>query len=116
MIRLSIILTTFITLFYIGTPEARADCDSIRCVGKIERIYLDRTWVNISTDGQEANLNCTLAIAQSGGQGYVRLHKTHENYQAIYSTLLSAKIANMPVNIRISTGSADCAVAYVVLE
>lgn len=91
---------------------AAESCNSIRCVAKIEKLYV-RTSGNISvgTTQDETLANCT---PKSGV--YFTLDMSVPNAEILYSTLLSAHLSNKVVNIRISENTDGCKIAYVVLD
>lgn len=67
--------------------------------------------VFIGTSGDENLLDCD---AKSGV--YTILNMNIPGASAVYSTLLSAQMANKIVNVRINNGSAGCNVQYVTLD
>lgn len=103
------IITTFF-LIILSAQSALAECSGNFCDVKIESFYISSTWVAINTDGTESNLNCTPFEGKS-----IRLHQSHTNYNTIYATLLSIKLADKRVKIRIHEGSTDCSLFYIVM-
>ncbi|WP_020413341.1 hypothetical protein [Microbulbifer variabilis] len=93
---------------------ANADCSGTSCVG----VYVDRLYVtshgivHVGTNGDEKLLDCD---AESGVYATLDLNN-YTGADAIFSTLLSAQMADKKVQIRITEGSAGCSVQYVTLD
>lgn len=73
--------------------------------------HSDAGWVYIGTDGDEPLLDCTPVSNK-----FLTLLTTDANFDAVYSTLLAAQLADKKVGIRILNGSNGCTVTYVTLE
>lgn len=94
--------------------EADAACTGNSCKDeKIERLYIRSGGeVAVSTTGPETNLTCTPVE-----NTYLILNRSHPAFREIFSTLLSSKLANHDIWIRVSTtASSPCSIVYVVLE
>lgn len=95
------------------TNLANAECSSTTCAN----VYIDKLYANnsgivyIGTSGDESLLNCA-----AGSGVYTKLNLSDPGASAIYSTLLSAQLANKKVQVRISEGSVGCSILYVTLE
>ncbi len=110
------ILTTFI-LCCAFSASAYAACDAGSCIDvKITNLYVsENSWINISTNGVETNLDNCVPVSPT----YVRLLTTHPNIDRIYSLLLSALMADKEVQLRLkdtpgNTGA--CEVTYVTID
>ncbi|MEM7765648.1 MAG: hypothetical protein AAF290_16400 [Pseudomonadota bacterium] len=60
------------------------------------------------TAADKAALNCTLVSGH-----YMTLKTSHDNYDTLYATILTAITAGHELQVRISEGSSDCEVLYV---
>lgn len=90
-----------------------ADCAGYNCSNvKIKRlvVYLNGD-VNVSTDGNESYLTC-----ETDTYGYLRLPSSSPNFDAAYSMLLSAKMADIPVARIRTTESGQCEIIYLFQE
>ena len=98
---------------FLTSGAAYAACSGPICSDVlVERLYVNANGVvYVSTDGVETALNCT---AVSGI--YVTLYHTDTNFDAIYSTLLAAKLVEKTVGIRIEDSSSDCRILYVTVD
>ena len=89
-----------------------ADCSANAC----SNVYVDFLYVrangdvSVGTSGTETGLNCT-----PGSDVYLRLHKSDQSSDFVYSTLLAAQLANKKVTIRTIGGSSDCQIMYMTL-
>ncbi|MBM9513712.1 hypothetical protein [Desulfogranum marinum] len=89
-----------------------AACSSTTCYGKIHRIYYHSSGVlYIETDGDESVLGCT-----SPSGAYVTLPSDDPNFNRKYAMLLTAISQQMPIGLRIYTGSPTCEIAYLYLD
>lgn len=101
-----------------GTGVAEANpCSGLFCNSTtIAKLYpasdtaTPKVFVKV-TDGGEASLTCG-PVANS----YLTLKTSHPLFNEIFATLLNATVANKKVTFRIVSGSADCDIAYVLLE
>ena len=107
------ILFLVATLQVIAIESAFAECNGPSCnqVG-IERIYTNaNSWVYVGTDGNEPGLNCTPVSGV-----YLTLYHTDSNFEAIYSTLLAAMVADRPASLRIDGGSGNCKIRHAIFD
>ncbi|MDX8348795.1 hypothetical protein SLH49_12465 [Cognatiyoonia sp. IB215446] len=93
------------------TPSFSYACQGIRCVDKIERLYIHPDWVRIDMRGDERRLNCVPAEGV-----FVQLDRSNPGFDSFYAALLSAKAANLTVNLRIYENTNPCRFFYVMLE
>jgi hypothetical protein len=94
--------------------DGYAACDKMSCRDVvIERLYIrSDDAIEVSTTGKETDLNC---VPQESI--YLRLNRGHVNQSEIYAAMLSAKLANHEIWIRIRENpGGPCEIAYVVLE
>jgi hypothetical protein len=109
----------------LGAADARAEC-SINSAGstkcddvKLGQLYVDTTGTYIETSGNETLLNTSAATSCVPDSNiFLWLDRTHVTSQAVMSVLLSAKLANATVSIRVTRDTRAgmnnrCAVAYV---
>ncbi|MFA0812149.1 hypothetical protein [Microbulbifer epialgicus] len=93
---------------------ANAECSGHSCVG----VYVDRLYVtshgivHVGTSGDEKLLDCD---AESGVYATLDLNN-YTGADAIYSTLLSAQLADKKVQVRVAEGTAGCKISYVTLD
>ena len=111
--------------FALVAADARAEC-SINSAGstkcddvKLGQLYVDTSGTYIETSGNETLLNGSAATSCAPDSNiYLWLDRAHANYQAVMSVLLSAKLANATVSIRVARDTRAgmnnrCSVAYV---
>lgn len=100
---------------YSGTAPEQG-CATLGCFGKVDRLYLHDTGVikippPIGSAGPGPDVvQCTLSE-----NTYFVLKREHPNFKEIYSSLLSAHIAQKDVYLRVVQGSPDCEVHYAVI-
>lgn len=94
----------------IAVFAAKADCSGYQCQDvTITKLVVTTTGdVSISTSGDESALSCN-----AGSSGYIKLRKSVENFEEVYSLFLAFRIANKPLFIR-TTEAGVCDVVYVV--
>lgn len=96
----------------------QAVCNSTGCIGVGEQVvtilYPNHTGnVYIGGPVDRANLNCTLVegaymVLKGGTSG-------HPLFKELYSAILSGMMAGKKMHIRITEGTPDCEVTYVML-
>jgi hypothetical protein len=64
----------------------------------------------IGTSGDESTLSC-----DAGANGYIKLNRSHQNYDAVYSLLLTAHITQSVVWVR-TNDAGTCEIVYVVSD
>jgi hypothetical protein len=91
-----------------GAAGARAECGinsagSTKCDDvKLGQLYVDSTGTYIETSGNEMLLSGSAATSCAPDSNiFLWLDRTHANYQVIMSTMISAKLANASVSIRV---------------
>ena len=99
--------------FLVFPIEARADCSQNACDSvQVDRLYVNASGViYVGTSGNETGLSCTPV-----SNVYLTLDPGASNFSTIYSTLLTAQIAEKPVIIRTVTSSTNCRIQYVVID
>ena len=88
-----------------------AACTANRCVGKIERLYVNGGTLYISTDGDETNLNCT---APAGV--YITMPSSYPDFKNLYAMMLTAISLNNTIGLRIQEGSDRCSLIYTYMD
>ncbi len=111
MVRRAGIVVTFTSLF--ATGASHAACGTTGCIDVlIDELYVNSNFlVYVATNGTETAANCTPLAGV-----YLTLDPSDSNYNAVYSLLLAAQLADRPVSIRIVDGSSNCKISYVVLD
>ena len=99
------------TILLVSAGVSFADCSSVGCTGKIERLYIDGTTLYIASDGDESLLNCT-----SPANVYVTLPTSDPDFDRKYAMLLTAFSLKATVGLRINDGSAACSLNYVYVD
>jgi hypothetical protein len=99
--------------FTFTTFVVSAGCSSNGCFGVfVDKLYVTSSGlIYIGTSGDETKLSCS-AVSDV----YTSLSITRPGANVIYSTLLSAQMANKLVTIRTSNDSSGCSIAYVTLD
>ncbi len=91
--------------------EAFATCTTNSCTDTISLIYLTDNGVYVQlTSGLSGLTNCT---PLSGI--YLTVPKTDSNFSAYYATILSARITNQALTLRLTDNSTPCAVTYLTM-
>ena len=107
--RLRLILLAAVTSIFAG--EAFASCITNGCTDTISQLYLTDAGVYVQlTSGLSGLTNCTPLSAV-----YLTVPKTDSNFSAYYATLLSARITNQVLTLRLMDSSNPCAVAYITM-
>jgi hypothetical protein len=93
--------------------DGHADCRQNRCDNvMIEKLFVrGDDAIQVSTTGIEASLECT-----PSEEIFLTLRRTHPNQKEIYAALLSAKLADHNIRIRLREETEDCTISYVMLE
>lgn len=105
-------ISLLVFLFLAIATTASANCNDVRCVDKIDKLYMSSNQnLYISTESDETQLDCQLADGR-----YITLRKTDSLFSQFFNMLLTAKAAGLVVNLRIRTGTDGCALNYIVLE
>lgn len=103
----SIIAATALYFTFVSTAHAQS-CGTFECNGNVNDFFVYSGGALVRTDLDESTLNCTL------DQGvFMTLKKSHANYDAVFSTLLSHYMAGKKIQIRIIENSVGCEVGYV---
>ena len=92
--------------------KADAKCSQNSCDTNISRLYLTsladgRVFVEPSDVASEI-INCEMAEGK-----FFTLYKSHPLFREVYSTLLTAKISNRSVRLRIVENTSGCKLAYI---
>jgi hypothetical protein len=107
------VIGTVLALSVGFAADSYAACEEISCVDvAIEALDVksDDT-IGVSTSGEETALACV----PSGGE-FLVLNRSHPNQREIYAALLSAKLANHNIRIRVRDVDGTCVIAWVRLE
>ena len=94
--------------------DALAQCGGNSCANvKVERLYVrNAPEIYVSTTGDESELNC-----QPIEDRYIELRPSHPHSDKIYSMLLSAKLADHDIWIRVREApNSGCSILYTVLQ
>lgn len=101
-------------LLLIASPPAMAGCSANNCSGIGDQVLKSfypasgLVYLEPPSAADKAALNCTLVSGH-----YMTLKQSHNNYDVILSTVLTAIAAGHHLTVRIVEGSADCKVSYV---
>ena len=111
MVRKTGVVITFMSLFAMGVSHAA--CGTTGCTDVlVDELYVNSNYVvYVATSGTETAINCTPVSGT-----HLTLDPSDSNYNAVYSLLLAAQLADRPVSIRTVDGSANCKISYVVLD
>ena len=101
-------MVVFLVLF---STNVYATCSSDRCVGKIDRLYMNSGTLYISTDGDETSLDC----AAPGGV-YITIPSTDPDFKNLYAMMLTSMSLNNTIGLRIENGSAKCNLVYTYMD
>jgi len=95
------------------TSSSYGVCYNEGCTGKINKLYITKgNKVYIGTDGDESKINCT-----SPAGVYVTIPNAGTAAaKTMFSTILTAQTTQSAIELRTVDGSAECEVAYVVLQ
>ena len=101
------ILMSVLVCLVVFSANVYAACSSDRCYGKIERLYISGNELLISTDGDEAVLNCN-----APNDVYVTIGIGDPNFKNYYAMMLTAMSLDNNIGLRIIEGSNRCTVTY----
>ena len=88
-----------------------AACTADRCVGKIDRLYVNGGTLFISTDGDENNLDCT-----APGGVYITIPSSDPDFKNLYAMMLTSMSLDNTIGLRIENGSDRCALIYTYMD
>jgi len=88
-----------------------AACTANRCVGKIDRLYVQGGTLYISTDGDETNLDCTPPRGV-----YITIPSSDPDFKNLYAMMLTAVSLNNTIGLRIENGSDRCTLIYTYMD
>ena len=98
---------------FVLTMGLSASCGSQSCDDKVEQLYINNNGkVLIKMGGDLTAVNCTMA----GGIWITMRPDETPAYKEIYATLLSSKMANKNIYVRVIEGSNPCSIAHVRLD
>ena len=111
IVRKASVVIASTSLFAMGASHAA--CGTTGCTDVlIDELYVNANYVVfVATSGTETAINCTPVSGT-----HLTLDPSDSNYNAVYSLLLAAQLADRPVSIRTVDGSANCKISYVVLD
>lgn len=105
-------LTAILTLNLLAIPTAFATCTTHLCDAPIKTLYVHSNGkIYVAADAVMTTLDCTLDQGQ-----FMVLEDTNTRHEEIYAMLLSARIAQESVILRIVNGSSNCAIQYSMLS
>jgi len=105
-------LLVFLTSSVFIPIIASANCTKNGCTSKVDTLYLASSGnVFIGTPDDEKLLDCDPVAGV-----YISLQAAHKNFEAIYSALLAAQLADKTVTLRIVNGSSSCLINYVTMK
>ena len=100
-----------ILIINISWTAVAGTCSTILCDAKIDILYVhENTNIYVQPAADTSTLNCTLS------QSSMVLEKSNTMQQEMYSLLLSAKLADKEVRLRIEESSNICRIMYVQLR
>jgi len=88
-----------------------AACTADRCIGKIDRLYVNGGTFYISTDGDETNLDCTAV-----GGIYITIPTSDPEFKNLYAMMLTSMSLNNTIGLRIQNGSDSCELVYTYMD
>ena len=109
-----LMIAMILAIGFTASASAYAACSVDTCKDvKIEKLYVLREpAVYITTTGDESRLNCQLIDGR-----FIKLRSDHRNNEKIYSMLLSAKLADQDIRIRVfKSHDVECNIDYTILE
>lgn len=94
---------------------AMAECSGKICHDvKIERLVVyESGQVAIGTTGDESRLTCTTS---ENGYRYLKVRPESELFDQLYSFLLSMKLADKEISIRVNDDNSNCRVIYAYID
>jgi hypothetical protein len=101
-----------VAIFLLCSAQVFSACAGHSCTNfYIERLIVSANGeVTIGTSGDEGSLSCS-----AGTYGYIKLLKSSDNYDAVYSLLLAAHVAKTEMWIR-TNDTGDCNIVYIVSD
>lgn len=93
----------------IAVPAFAGTCSGVACRSKIRLMYIDSSGLYVAVTDSTSALTCKT------DSGYIRLPKSHGNYDSVYTALLSAKLTGESVLLRTDDGTGPCTINYVVV-
>ena len=109
--QLFIFWVSLLACLVLFSANVYAACDSTRCYGKIERLYVQNDTLYISTDGDESLLNCN-----APGGVYVTITTANPNFKNLYAMMLTSISLNNNIGLRIVDGSSACSLNYTYMD
>jgi hypothetical protein len=109
--QLVIFFMSLLACLVVFSANVYAECNSDRCYGKIERLYVNGSTLYISTDGDESLLDC---LSPAGV--YVTVSTDNPNFKNLYAMMLTSMSLNNNIGFRIETGSSSCNLLYTYMD
>ena len=106
-----IFLMSMLVCLALFSTNVYAACDSNRCYGKIERLYVQNNTLFISTDGDESVLDC-----MAPGGVYVTVTTDNPNFKNLYAMMLTSMSLDNNIGFRIENGSSGCNLLYTYMD
>ena len=106
------IYVVFMVVFLVlVSSSVYAACDADRCLGKIDRLYMQSGTLYISTDGDETLLDCN---APAGV--YITIPTSNPEFKNLYAMMLTSMSLNNTIGLRIANGSESCSLVYTYMD
>ena len=105
------ILLSVLVCLVVFSANVYAACTSDRCIGKITRLYVSGSTLYISTDGDEALLNCT-----SPSNVYITISQNDPKFKNLYAMMLTSMSLDNTIGLRIVEGSNPCSLSYTYMD
>lgn len=87
-------------------------CKSWGCISTLSEVYVTAlSDIRIATPLDETLANCAPVSDQ-----YFTIKQGAPNYEAMYSTVLAAYMADKKIQLRVKEGSSDCEISYIRLH
>ena len=85
------------------------ECKSWGCISTLSEVYVTAlSDIRIATPLDETLANCAPVSDK-----YFTIKQGAPNYEAMYSTVLAAYMADKKIQLRVKEGSSDCELSYI---
>ena len=106
-----IYVMSMLVFLVVLSTNVYAACTADRCVGKIDRLYVNGGTLFISTDGDETFLDCN-----APGGVYITIPSTDPDFKNLYAMMLTSMSLNNTIGLRIENGSDKCKLIYTYMD
>jgi hypothetical protein len=100
-----------VILIFATASEASGACSSNSCTSQVKRLIVDSGGAFVQLTTALTPLNCS-----PDSKIFIRLLKTHANYDSLYQGLILSKTIGDSITIRIDEMSKPCTLNYLILE